>query len=154
LTSVNGGQSRRQGVEVELRASLTNAVQLSSDWTFQDAKYQRLITADGDTLNGARVFNTAKYVGTVSLAVAPRSSPWEIRASTNIEGPYSPFDEPGVELPAYALFHLTAGLHVGAALIQVGARNLFDKAYPELRAGGAVSPGQPRTIYADIRFQL
>jgi hypothetical protein len=34
----------------------------------------------------------------------------------------------------------------------VGVRNVLDDAYPELRAGGFVSPGQPRSFYGSARY--
>jgi iron complex outermembrane recepter protein len=153
-TSTSGGASRRQGVELELSTRPAPAVTVTTDWTFNDAKYQQLITEDGDTLSGARVFNTAKYVGTAALEVAPLFAPWRLRVSTNVLGPYSPFDEPGVELPAYALLHFSGSVRVGAAELQLGVRNLLDKTYPELRAGGFVTPGQPRAFVGAIRMAL
>lgn len=152
LTSTNGGRSRRQGVELGLQARPTDAVTVSADWTFNDAKYRDLVTPDGDTLSGARVFNTAKVVGSAAIELAPPSTIWRLRASTNLVGPYTPFDEPGVELPTYALVHLHGDLRVGRSLLGVGIRNLFDHSYPELRAGGFVVPGQPRSVYGDIQY--
>jgi iron complex outermembrane recepter protein len=154
LTSTSGGASRRQGVEVEAHLRPVPSVTVSTDWTIDDAKYQHLITADGDTLDGARVFNTAKYVGTAALDVAPLFAPWRLRISTNVLGPYSPFDEPGVELPAYGLLHASASVRAGTADVQLGVRNVLDKTYPELRAGGFVTPGQPRTVFAAIHARL
>ena len=40
----SGGRSRRQGVELELRLRPSDDVTLTGDWTFNDAKYQRLVT--------------------------------------------------------------------------------------------------------------
>jgi outer membrane receptor protein involved in Fe transport len=69
-------------------------------------------------------------------------------------GSYTPFDEPGVTVPTYALFHLSGDVRVGAATFQVGIRNLFNKAYPEIRAGGFVAPGQTRTVYGGVRYGI
>ncbi|MFI5279800.1 MAG: TonB-dependent receptor domain-containing protein, partial [Gemmatimonadales bacterium] len=152
LTSLSGGESRRQGLELDAQARLLPSLRFDADWTFTDAKYRHLITADGDTLDGARVFNTARYVGTAGLTFAPPGAGWHVRVSTNAVGPYSPFDEPGVELPAYALLHLSAGAQLGSeTTLEVGVRNVLDRAFPELRAGGFVSPGQPRSVYATLR---
>ena len=120
-------------------------VELTTDWTLNDARYRELVTEDGDTLSGARVFNTARYVGTAALDLGRVNGP-RLRLATNVVGPYTPFDEPGVELPAYALLHVSAGVPVGHARLEVGVRNVFDRVYPELRAGGWVSPGQPRSL--------
>ncbi len=155
LTSTNGGASRRQGVELQVDLHVSAAISLSGDWTLNDARYRHFITEDGDTLNDARVFNTARYVGTVGVQLAPHGSGWQLRVSSNVVGPYTPFDEPGVELPAYGLVHLSGSVRFGpsrAAVIQFGVRNLFDEAYRELAAGGFVSPGQPRTLYGSVRY--
>jgi outer membrane receptor protein involved in Fe transport len=101
-----------------------------------------------------RVFNTARYVGIAAIAVSqPGSGAWTVRLSTNVVGPYTPFDEePGFELPAYALLHLSGRVRFAKADLEVGVRNLLDREYPELRAGGFVAPGQPRSLFANLRY--
>jgi hypothetical protein len=150
--STSGGKSRRQGVELEFLARPATALSVSADWTFTDAKYRQLITEDGDTLNGARVFNTAKYVGTVAVELAPPAAIWRLRVASNVVGPYAPFDEPGVELPAYGLLHVSGGIRLGGAQLELGVRNALDRVYPELRAGGFVTPGQPRAAFGSVRY--
>ncbi|HEX4601678.1 MAG TPA: TonB-dependent receptor [Gemmatimonadales bacterium] len=158
LAATSGGASRRQGVELELEARPSGGVALGTDWTFNDARYRQLIRATGDTthpadtLSGTRVFNTAKYVGTVVLELAPRAALWHLRASANLVGPYSPFDEPGVLRPAYGLIHLSGGVRLGHTGLELGVRNVGNTAYRELEAGGFVSPGEPRTVYATLRY--
>ena len=132
--TTSGGRSRRKGIELGLGTNLGTAVTLTSDFTILDAKY-RLLLVQGDsgtidTLSGQRVFNTSKYFGSASLAVAPPTAIWNVRVSTNVVGPYTPFDEPGVELGSYALVHLNGGVRVGSTLLTVGVRNLFNHAYP------------------------
>ncbi|HEY7876690.1 MAG TPA: TonB-dependent receptor, partial [Gemmatimonadaceae bacterium] len=158
--SSNGGASRRQGVEIELHTPVAPALTLSADWTFNDARYSRLIVpsdedpAEADTLSGLRVYNTAQYIGVAALDFALPSASWRVRVSSNVTGPYSPFDEPGVVLPAYALLHLSGFLRVGSSQLQLGLRNLLNKAYPELVAGHVVSPGPPRSVYGTIRYSF
>lgn len=91
-------------------------------------------------------------VGSAAVELAPPSSVWRLRVSTNLVGPCTPFDEPGVEVPTYALVHLHGHLRVGRSLLGGGIRNLFDHSYPELRAGGFVVPGQPRSVYGDAQY--
>jgi outer membrane receptor for ferric coprogen and ferric-rhodotorulic acid len=152
LESTSGGKSRRQGVELDVHAKLSPAWSVTGDWTFNDAKYLRLVTEEGDTLSGARVFNTARYAGSAALSWAPPFSVFNATLSTNAVGRYTPFDEPGVELDPYALVHLTAGVRFGTMLVQLGVRNLLDHRYPELRAGGFVVPGQPRSVFGTVRY--
>ncbi|HEX7023777.1 MAG TPA: hypothetical protein VF187_03075, partial [Gemmatimonadales bacterium] len=70
-TSQASGASRRQGVELSLQAELGPATRITGNWTLVDARYRHLVTEQGDTLSGARVFNTARYVGSTTLEVAP-----------------------------------------------------------------------------------
>ncbi|MFI5235454.1 MAG: TonB-dependent receptor [Gemmatimonadales bacterium] len=153
LQPTSGGASRRQGVELGLRARLANALALHGSWTFNDAKYRDAVTPGGDTLSGTRVFNTARYVGEAGLDWAPPAARWHVGLSGNVVGPYTPFNEAGVELPAYGLLHLNGGIRVGGVELNVGVRNLLNRAYPELRAGGFVSPGQPRAIYSTASYR-
>ncbi|HWH04528.1 MAG TPA: TonB-dependent receptor, partial [Gemmatimonadales bacterium] len=80
------------------------------------------------------------------------TAPWRLQVSTNVLGPYSPFDEPGVERPAYGLLHVSGGWRVGDAEIHVGVRNVLNHMYRELEAGGFVTPGQPRSVFGTIRY--
>jgi outer membrane receptor protein involved in Fe transport len=100
------------------------------------------------------VFNTARYVGVVGLDVAPSAEFWFLRVSSNVVGPYSPFDEPGVVLPAYGLLHLTGGMGIGRGMLELGVRNILNRTYPELRAGGFVTPGQPRAVVGSLRYRF
>jgi iron complex outermembrane recepter protein len=153
LVSTNGGSSRRQGIEVELQAQVTPAVAFTTYWTFTDAKYQQLITEDGDTLSGERVFNTALYVGTAALEVAPPTSIWRVRVTTNVVGPYTPFDKP-VEINPYALLHLSGGVRLGRTQLEVGVRNILDQEYREIQAGNFIAPGQPISVVGTVSYQF
>jgi iron complex outermembrane receptor protein len=154
LTSSSNGASRRQGVDITMHARVSNAMEVTSTWTFTDGKYRQLITPDGVTLSGSQIFNTAKYVGTLDLDVSPPGDIWQLRLGANFVGAYAPFDEPGVIVPSYMLFHLSTGVHVGHILAEAGVRNLLDKEYPELRAGGFVDPGQPRSAYGTLKYNF
>ena len=161
-TTVSGGRSRRRGIDLGLDARVTPSLQVTGDFTFTDAKYRDFFTTEIDTLtqlpvpvdrSGTRVFNTARYVGSLALRLTPPAAIWNVRLSTNVVGPYTPFDEePGLELESYALLHLNGGIRLGSVLLDLGIRNLLDHAYPELRAGGFVSPGQPRSVYGSARY--
>ncbi len=153
LATTSGGASRRQGIEIDGRVEPLPLLAASADVTFNDARYLHLVTEDGDTLNGARVYNTAKYVGSAALDYGSPDR-IQLRLATNLVGPYSPFDEPGVVLPGYALLHASAGRLIGRVLLEAGVRNLLDRKYPELRAGGFVSPGQPRAVEVTARMVM
>lgn len=150
--TVSGGASRRRGVELSGDARISKLLTINTDWTVNDATYRQFETEDGNILsNEVRVFNTARYVGVAAISVSPGTL--MLRLSTNVVGPYTPFDEePGFELPAYALLHLAGRVRVAKADFELGIRNLLDRDYPELRAGGFVAPGQPRSLFANVRY--
>jgi outer membrane receptor protein involved in Fe transport len=151
-SSTSGGRSRRQGIEADLMVHLLPELTFNANWTINDAKYRQLVTEDGDTLSGTRVFNTARHVGQAALEYAPTDATWHVRLSGNVVGPYTPFDEPGVELASYGLVHLGGGVRFGTTSIDLGIRNLLDHNYPEIRAGGFVIPGQPRSVYGSVQY--
>ncbi|MGH7620515.1 MAG: TonB-dependent receptor, partial [Gemmatimonadaceae bacterium] len=105
-------------------------------------------------LNGLRIYNTSKYLGTAIADLAPRRVPWRVRVAGNWVGGYSPFDRPGVVLPGYGIAHVSAGWTFSSFRADLGVRNVFDRAYPELVAGDVVSPGQPRTLYLSIDARM
>ena len=86
------------------------------------------------------------------MGVAPPTAIWNLRLSANVAGPSTPFDEPDVEVGSCGLLHVSGGVRFGTVLVSAGVRNLLDHAYPELRAGGFVSPGQPRSVYGTLRY--
>ena len=168
LLATNGGRSRRQGLELEWRVPLLTAspaasfgATLSGDWTFNDARYRSaavVADAGGATvLDGRRVYNTSRYVGLAALDVGPATRAWRARVSGTFNGPYSPFDEPGVVTGAWALLHVGGAVQVPrlgrATEVSAGVRNVLDRRYPELIAGGVVSPGQPRAFEVSVRVR-
>jgi iron complex outermembrane receptor protein len=163
--SNNGGRSRRQGIELNVRAPLTSAATLSNEWTLNDARYVNFISEPEDPaaapedVSGLRVFNTARYIGSSALdlrtddGVTPGK--WNLHIGGNWVGPYSPFDEPGVILGGYGLLHLSGRVRVSRAMtLDIGVRNVFDRAYPELVAGHLVAPGEPRSAYLSARYRM
>ena len=161
LVSSNGGASRRQGLELDWRVPIAGPLAVvSGNWTFNDARYKSLtaVPEEGDgepvVLNGFRVYNTSKYVGTATLDLSPLAAPWRIRLGGNWLGAYSPFDQPGRVLGAYGLAHVSAAWTLGAYEADIGVRNIFDRAYPEVAAGELVAPGQPRTLYLSLRAKV
>ncbi|HVT40480.1 MAG TPA: TonB-dependent receptor [Gemmatimonadaceae bacterium] len=156
--SANGGTSRRKGIEVDRSAPVLHALMFDGSWTFNDAVYTSRTIAGNDppaspvSLAGLPVYNTARYVGTGGLEWSSAESAWHARVAGNWVGPYSPFDEPGVVLPAYGLLHVSGGLRTGKTSIDLGVRNALDRGYPELVAGHIISPGQPRALFGSVRL--
>lgn len=153
----NGGSSRRQGVELQWGAPLTDALRTTGQWTFNDARYTHLtiVSEDGgdppQVVDGLRVYNTAQYVGSASLDLAPRSAQWRAHLTGNWVGPYSPFEQPGDIVGAYGLLHVSLSFPFAGMNASIGVRNVLDRAYPEIVAGHLYAPGQPRSLYLTMQ---
>ena len=163
--SISGGSSRRQGIELDVAAPVTRIALLSTLWTLNDARYTRQLAEPEDpaslpvNLAGLRVYNTARYIGCATLDLRKddgiSAGTWNLRLAGNWVGPYSPFDEPGVLVGGYGLMHASGRVRLSRAVVlDAGVRNVLDRAYPEVVAGHIVSPGEPRSVYASLRYRL
>jgi outer membrane receptor protein involved in Fe transport len=161
--SNSGGASRRQGVEVDIRAPVGRAAAFSTEWTLNDARYTHQVIQPEDPsepaadVSGLRVFNTARYIGSAGLDIRTDNGAtpgkWNFHIGGNWVGPYSPFDEPGVVLGSYGLMHASARVRLSSAVVvDAGVRNVLDRSYPELVAGHIVAPGEPRSVYVSVRY--
>jgi outer membrane receptor for ferrienterochelin and colicin len=153
--SSSGGASRRQGLEVDWSAPLGASLTTDGSWSFIDAVYTARVDAADDAgappivLTGLRVYNTAKYVGSSSLAWS-RANGVRVQVAGNWVGPYSPFDEPGVVLGGYGLLHVSARARVRGMEVEMGVRNALDRRYPEVVAGHLVAPGEGRAMFGGV----
>ncbi|HLX12785.1 MAG TPA: TonB-dependent receptor [Bacteroidota bacterium] len=154
LSSTSNGASRRDGFDATFNATASDDISLTASWTYTDPRYRDLIGGDGSSLAGVQIFNTARNVGTVAVDIAPHGTWWHARFNGNYVGQYAPFDEPGVILPSYAVFSATAGTRFDKATIDLGVKNIFNKVYPELRAGGFIDPGMPTTAYVTLGWEM
>jgi len=157
VTTISGGPSRRRGVDVTARAMVTPDVSLSTSFTVVDAKYTRYVDSDvGIDYSGQPVFNTSRFVGDGAIAIMPRHSIWRLRVGTNFQGKYTPFEEAvGLTRPAFALFYASGGVRIARGVrLEAGVRNILDTQYRELEAGYFIAPGQPRTVYGTIHYDI
>jgi outer membrane receptor protein involved in Fe transport len=154
---VNGGQSRRTGLDVAANAHILPGLTASTDFTILHAVYTHFIDANDSNIvfTGQPVFNTSKYFGAAYVNLALPSQIWEAHVGANFQGPYSPWDEFGVLRPGFVLFNVAGGVRfTPRAKLMVGVRNIFDTDYRELEAGGQITPGQTRTLYATLQYNI
>jgi outer membrane receptor protein involved in Fe transport len=157
VTTISGGPSRRRGVDVSARATVTPAVAVTTTFTVLDARYTRFFDAKaGIDYSGRPVFNTSRVVGAAGVEVAPPHAIWRARLATNFQGAYTPFEEAvGLTRPAFALVHASGGIRLGSgAELDFGLRNVLDTQYRELESGYFITPGQPRTVYVSARYDI
>jgi outer membrane receptor protein involved in Fe transport len=157
VTTISGGPSRRRGVDVTARATVTPDVTLSTSFTVVDATYTKYFDSDvGIDYSGQPVFNTSRFVGDGAVVITPRHSLWRLRAGTSFQGKYTPFEEAvGLTRPAFALFYASGGVRIARGLrLEAGVRNILDTQYRELESGYFVTPGQPRTLYGTVHYDI
>ena len=155
----NGGASRRQGVELDWRRAPIARIATVSTATGRST--MRATAASSRSRTKAARHRAERPARLQHVEVHRRrrrrfapGAPWRVRVSGNWVGPYSPFDEPGVVLPGYGLAHASPQWTLRSSEIEVGVRNVFNRAYPELVAGDVVSPGQPRTVFVSLRAHI
>lgn len=154
-TTIGGGQSRRNGLDIAAHDRIVRGVTASADLTILHGFYTHFINPD-DGLNYTNypIFNTSKYVGAAFVDLDLPHQIWMAHVGATFNGPYTPFEELGILRPGYILFNLSAGVRVrGPAEVWAGVRNLADISYRELESGGQVTPGQSRTVYALLRVR-
>ncbi len=154
-TVVGGGQSQRDGLDVAAHVALAPGLSANTDFTILHGFYVNFVNPD-DNLDytGTPIFNTSKYVGSASISVAPPRASWFGQLGGNFQGAYTPFEELGITRPAYFLVDIAGGVKLRADMdVIVSVRNVFGTTYRELESGGQVTPGQSRTIYAELRYR-
>jgi outer membrane receptor protein involved in Fe transport len=153
--TIGGGESRRNGLDVDARVHIAPGVSAFTAFTILHAFYTSYIDPDDDiNYAGTPIFNTSKYVGSTTIDVALPSQIWVAQVGANFQGPYTPFEELGILRPGYILLNLAGGVRVlPRTNVLVGVRNLLDTAYRELESGAQVTPGQPRSIYVTVRYR-
>jgi outer membrane receptor protein involved in Fe transport len=154
-TSVGGGQSRRNGLDVGANGRVATGVTADVSFTVLHGFYTHFINPDdGLDYSHTPIFNTSSYTGAARLDFDIPGQIWVGQLGANFQGAYTPFEEPGVLRPAFALFSASGGIKVSARTqLLLGVRNLLDTRYRELESGGQVTPGQGRTVYVSMRYR-
>jgi outer membrane receptor protein involved in Fe transport len=151
LTSTANGRSRRRGVEVDGRVGITPSIALFTHATFNDAHYLRLVSDNGDTLSGVPVFGVARATVESGVDVQYRGALGSIWAAYT--GAFTPIGEPDARTSPFTLLNARGTVPVTTDLsLALGVRNILDRRYPEVRASGFVSPGEPRTVLLAVRW--
>jgi outer membrane receptor protein involved in Fe transport len=151
---IGGGQSRRNGLDVAANGRLAPGITADASVTVLHAFYTHFVNPDdGLDYSGMPIFNTSKYVGAAHVDIAIPGEIWMAQVGTNLQGAYTPFEEPGILRPGFALFTVAGGLKLSEKTqLLVGVRNLLDVRYRELESGGQATPGEGRAFYVNMRY--
>jgi iron complex outermembrane receptor protein len=172
--TINAGEARMRGIELDLTALLTPDLMLLADYAFLDAEVEEVIDPSGANVADLYPFTSApRHSGVLAADWTAWRSDWgELRAFVSYnytaerQGQVITEDRRGLtSIPAYGLWNArvaAAGLRVGTdgtLDIALQARNLADKAYPVIaidntpHADRAVVWGDPRYIGLELVYR-
>ena len=141
--SINAGEQRVRGVEVEGEWQVTDWVQFNAGYAYLDGK----ITRSNDGIVGKRIGDLPKHSFTARTNVAIPGTPLTFRGGINHITDRVLVDGSDVILPAYTLADVGIGLDLKPVRIDATLSNLFDERYFTGSGNSfAVYPGEPRTI--------
>lgn len=154
-TTIGGGQSRRNGLDVSVSGRIATGVTTDASFTVLHGFYTHFVDPDdGVDYSHTPIFNTSSYVAAAHVDFDIPNRRWVAQVGTNLQGAYTPFAEPGVLRPGFALFNVAGGIKLSPSTqLLLGVRNLLDVRYRELESGGQVTPGEGRAFYASMRFR-
>lgn len=154
-TVIGGGQSRRNGLDVAANGRLAPGVTADASVTVLHGFYTHFVNPDdGVDYSGMPIFNTSSYVAAAHVDIAIPGKIWVAQVGTNLQGAYTPFEEPGILRPGFALFNAAGGVKLSHTMqLLVGVRNLLDVRYRELESGGQAVPGEGRAFYVNMRYR-
>jgi outer membrane receptor protein involved in Fe transport len=154
-TVIGGGQSRRNGLDVAANGRFTPGITADASVTVLHAFYTHFMNADdGVDYSGMPIFNTSSYVAAAHVNFDLPGTIWMAQVGTNLQGAYTPFEEPGILRPGFALFTIAGGIKLSSKTqLLVGVRNLLDTRYRELESGGQATPGEGRAFYVTMRYR-
>lgn len=152
---IGGGQSRRNGLDLTTTARLSPGVTADASVTVLHGFYTHFVNPDdGVDYSGMPIFNTSRYVGAAHVNFDVPGKRWMAQVGTNLQGAYTPFEEPGILRPGFALFSVAGGFKMSERTqVLAGVRNVLDTRYRELESGGQATPGEGRAFYVTMRYR-
>ncbi|WP_374411227.1 TonB-dependent receptor [Novosphingobium colocasiae] len=145
--SINAGEQRVRGVEVEGEWNVTDWWQLNAGYAYLDGK----VTRSNDGIVGKRIGDLPEHSFTARTEVTVPGTPLALRGGVNHITNRVLVDGSDVILPSYTLADIGIGVDLNPVRIDATLSNLFDERY--FTASGnafAVYPGEPRTF--SVRF--
>ena len=141
--SINAGEQRVRGVEVEGEWQVTDWWQLNAGYAYLDGK----VTRSNDGIVGKRIGDLPEHSFTARTNVTIPGTPLTLRGGINHITNRVLVDGSDVVLPAYTLADIGVGVDLKPVRIDATVSNLFDERYFTASGNGfAVYPGEPRTF--------
>lgn len=141
--SINAGEQRVRGVEVEGEWQVTNWWQLNAGYAYLNGK----VTRSNDGIVGKRIGDLPEHSFIARTNLTIPGTPLTLRGGVNHITNRVLVDGSDVLLPAYTLADIGVGVDLKPVRIDATLSNLFDERYFTASGNGfAVYPGEPRTF--------
>ncbi|NLR70144.1 TonB-dependent receptor [Novosphingobium sp. ERN07] len=146
----NVSEIRARGIEASARAEV-GIVRFDGSLAWTDAEVRNGAASE---LTGKRPAQTPRIAASGTLALVPAAG-WQIAATLRHVGLQYEDDLQRDSLPAATTLDLFAQvpLIAGASLVLRG-ENLFDEDIVTRNSGGSIDLGNPRTLWAGVRFTM
>lgn len=163
-TTVDLGQTRRQGLDLQVNAQLGEAWTLWASHAVQEARVVSARTASGVSLAGREVFSTPRYISNFGADYQPNAQ-WKFGLVARMQGDYY-IDELNAagKFGGFKLLDASARYHVSERLsVDMQVRNLTNRRYEYVWYdnffwGGEekpmYSPGNGRSFFVSFNWKM
>ncbi len=164
-TTVGLGETRREGVDVQLSGHVGDSFELWVSHSLQKAEVTRAFAADGASLAGKEVFSTPRHISNAGLEYLAGDT-WRFGLQGRAQGDYY-IDSPNTagKYGGFVLFDANVRYQLSKRTsIDLQIKNLADRQYeyvwydnffwPAAQAQPSFSPGPGRAAYLSLNVRL
>jgi len=164
-TTVGLGETRREGIDLQLSGRVGDKLDLWMSHSLQKAEVVSAFAADGASLAGKEVFSTPRYIANVGVDYHP-SQRWHLGLQGRAQGNYY-IDSPNQlgKYGGFVLFDANVRYAITPRVsVDVQVKNLANRDYeyawydnffwPANQAQAMYSPGNGRAAYVSLNFKL
>jgi len=164
-TTVGLGETRREGIDLQVSGKLTDQLELWASHSLQKAEVVSAFAADGVSLAGKEVFSTPRYISNVGLDYHP-SERWHLGLQGRAQGNYF-IDSPNQlgKVGGFVLFDANVRYAITPKVsVDVQLKNIADRRYayawydnffwPASQSQAMYSSGNGRAAYVSLNVKL
>lgn len=164
-TTVGLGETRREGIDLQVSSRLTDTIELWASHSLQKAEVVSAFGADGVSLAGKEVFSTPRHISTIGLDYHP-SERWHLGVQGRAQGNYF-IDSPNQlgKYGGFVLFDANVRYAITPRVsVDVQLKNIADRRYeyawydnffwPASQAQPMYSSGNGRAAYVSLNVKL
>lgn len=151
MLSIQVGEQRSRGVELELRGEPVRGVELIAGAAWLDAE----VTQDNTLPVGDRLLMVPRFSSSLWLKYRPHSEGWFVGGGVFYLGKReASLPNNGIQIPAQTRLDALLGYGAGAWQLQANLRNLTNERTFGARSGFDLTPGPGRNVDVSLRYRF